>query len=522
VAEVGTRGSAEPTRRIGRYVVLNLLGHGGQGEVYLVVHPELGVEFVLKLSKRSKGAEPTDRERLLREGRVLAGCDHPCLVRVIDLDDDDGRPFIVMEHVHGVNLEQRMEKRRPGPRAAARLIAQLAGAVAYLDARGIIHQDIKPTNVLIDVNGRPRLIDFGLARLRHAWAEDAPGSSGGTTSYMSPEQAMGSEGRIGTWTDVFGLGGVLYYLLTGLPVYQGASSLDALQKARKAEQVAPRQIDRKVPRSLERICLKALAPDPDQRYQTAEDLERALRGFLAGPRIAATGVAALVMASLAFAIVWPRATSTGQSASGQTAGGHAAASSHTREATPRIVSFEVTHFRGDNPPVSLGTIGESPGPIRFDDDVRLHARLDVPAYCYLMALNPDGKVQLCHPSAGTEPPPRSNELGYPRGDLYFPLTDGVGLQAFVLLASRAPLPPYSQWEGKVGLHWEAVPADGAALWSFDGQTFELLAKDRRSEPRRRTGEPRPFRAVCEYIATRPDVDAVSALAFPVEPVGPSE
>ncbi len=245
--------------RIGRYQVLGTLGRGGQADVFRVLHPELSREFVLKLARRCAAVNPDDRDRMLREGQLLAACDHPNLVRVTDLDFHEGRPFVVMEQVHGLNLEQFADQRRPTYHEIARLVADLCRAVTYVHRRGALHLDIKAKNVLIDEVGQPRLIDFGLARLRHAWAEDPAGSSGGTTCYMSPEQARADEARIGPWTDVFGLGGVLYYLLTGRPVYEGTSTLDALQLAMRGEQIPPRRSNRGVSRRLERIGMKALA-----------------------------------------------------------------------------------------------------------------------------------------------------------------------------------------------------------------------------------------------------------------------
>jgi serine/threonine protein kinase len=481
----------EPSRRIGRYLVVEFLGEGGQGQVFRIIHPELGKEFVLKLARRALAADPAGRERLLREARLLAECAHPNLVKVVDLDFHDGRPFVVMEHVYGLNLEQYAEQRRPGPRAIARLVAELARGVDYIHARGIIHQDIKPKNVLIDEEGRPKLIDFGLARLRHAWTEDATGSTGGTPSYMSPEQAQGREDQIGPWTDVFGLGGVLYYLLTGRAVYPGAGGWAAQSQASQAKPASPRQVNPRVPLGLERICLKALAPDRERRYRKAGELERALRRFRRRPWMVAVGAAVLGLAALAFFIA-PAAPSI----------------------APRVVSLEVKHFRGD-PPAALGTIGVTPGPFLFEDDVRVHTQLNTPAYCYLIALNADGSVQLCHPSTDSGPPPRSDQIVYPIDSKYFPLTDGTGFQGFVVLASRQPLPSFSRWEGRRGLHWETVPADGAGVWSFHGGGFEPRAGDRRGQPRSHAGAPRPFQEVCQYLRKVPGIDAAEAIAFPV-------
>jgi hypothetical protein len=435
---------------------------------------------------------------LLREGRLLAQCDHPGLVRVVDLDVHEGRPFVVMEHVQGRTLQRYAEQRRPGAREAARLVAKVTKAVAYLHARGIIHQDIKPSNVLVEEQGHPRLIDLGLARLQTAWSDDGSGWIGGTDAYMSPEQALGRADRIGSWTDVFGLGGLLYYLLTGRPLYRGPSRWSVLCQARTAEYVPLRQVNGRVPRALERICHKALAPDPERRYRGADDLERTLRRFVRRPRFVAAGAAVLGIAAAALLAFGLR--SDRKEASVTLSEAHPIAAGPELPATaPRIVSFVVKHFRGDNPPRLLGTIGDSSGPILFDDDVRVYAQLSAPAYCYLIALNPDGKVRLCYPLRASEAPPRSDRIDYPLGKLYFPLNDGTGLQAFVLLASRVPLPPFVLWQWRDELPWETVKAD------------------RRGEPREHSGEPRAFEEVCEYVAKLPGVDAVNAIAFPVGP-----
>src|SRR5207253_2793446 len=150
-----------------------------------------------------------------------------------------------------------------------------------------------------------RLIDFGLARLRHAWSEDTTRWTGGTDLYMSPEQAQGRADRVGTWTDVFGLGGLLYHLLTGRPLYQGASRVSVLLQAMKAEYVPVHQINRRMPRAMEQICHKALAADPERRYRTAVELERALGWFLARRwiGIAAAGLTAAAVLAVAMIVL---------------------------------------------------------------------------------------------------------------------------------------------------------------------------------------------------------------------------
>ncbi len=271
------RTEPSPGQLIGRYIVLSRLDEGGEAVVYRVLHAELIKPFVLKLSRRPASSG----DRLAAQARLLAELDHPRLVQVVDLDLYEDRPYLVMEYVAGLNLKQYAEQHRPTPRRAAAMVAELAGTVAFLHRRGVIHQDIKPRNVLVDEAGRTRLIDFGQARLRHAWAApcDGEGSSGGTLAYMSPEQADSRDGRISTRTDIFGLGAVLYELLTGRPPYRAATSAETRQLARHGLVIPPRQFDPGIPRALESICLRAMAHDPADRHSFAEELERDLRQF---------------------------------------------------------------------------------------------------------------------------------------------------------------------------------------------------------------------------------------------------
>ncbi len=494
----------EPPSRIGKYVVIEMLDSGGQARVFRVMHAVLRKDFVLKLSKRpiaegSEGQADTPvRDRLIEEGRLLAQCDHPNLVRVVDLDVHEGQAFVVMEYVPGLTLGQFVNQHRPGPRWVAGIVAELAQAVAYIHNRGIVHQDIKPRNVLIDAQGRPRLIDFGLARWKHAWSDDAADRSGGTAAYMSPEQAMNRVEEIGPRTDVFGLGGLLYYLLTGLPLYRGASRTSVFRQAMKAEYVPVRQLNRRVPRALERICHKALAADPERRYRSATELERALRRFRGRPWIVAAVL--IVLSLMAATLIGPR---------------------------PRplpIDTFEVTHFRfRDDHEDAFGRIGWSTQPILENDRVHVSARLQAPAYGYLIALNPDGKDQLCRPSDHRERPPRSVEIGLEEST-YFPLTDGSGLQVFVAIASHQPLPPYEEWTGRDILRqgWKDVKADAVSgVWEYKDGKLTLIssasrgALENRSEP----ASLRRFRAVCDDLAKLAGVDAIQAIAFPVRPNG---
>jgi serine/threonine protein kinase len=285
--------------RIGRYTVLSLLDEGAQGQVFRVVHPALGKDLVLKLAARPVADEQYGRELLKAEGRLLAQLDHPNLVRVLDLDvHDGGRLFLVMEYVAGCSLDRHIQHGLPAPRRAAALVAEIARAVDYVHGQGVVHQDIKPRNVLIDEAGRPRLIDFGLARLRHAWADETSGPSGGTLLFMAPEQARGEVDRVGPAADIHALGALLYYLLTRRPPISGGSRSEIYERVRRgAIDTGPLESSA-ASRRLRQICLKALAPEPAGRFATANELARQLDRVARGPRRAITIGASLLLFTL--------------------------------------------------------------------------------------------------------------------------------------------------------------------------------------------------------------------------------
>jgi predicted Ser/Thr protein kinase len=497
--ESGSAQGNEIPQFIGKYRVVGQLDKGGRGCVYRVLHPNLPGELVVKIAREPMNLNTSVRGEFLAEGQLLARLKHPNLAKVIDLDFYDDRPFLVLEYVSGRTLQRYAEEIRPSPREAARLIAELAAAVDYLHRRGVTHQDIKPRNVLIDTDGTLRLIDFGLARLREAWSDESRGPYGGTPAYMAPEQASSQQDQVGPWTDVFGLGGALYFLLTGQPLYRGSTTGALLDKAREANITPPRQLNPRIPRALEKICLKALAPEPSKRDQTAADLRHALRRFLIRRKVLALAFGVVALMGLIGTLL--------------------TAQNHGRTlAVPRIAAFKVEHYRGKSPE-HLGAIGITTRAARVDDDVRVHARLTAPAYCYLLALNPSGSIELRHPANANKPPPLSVEVTYPLDPRdYYGLTDGAGLQAFALVASRKPLPPFAYWKPSGALPWARLTGEPDGAWRYDGQWFHPLPRptSERGHERRKSEPPRPFADVCQFLKAQPELDAVQALAFPVK------
>jgi serine/threonine-protein kinase len=293
---------------IGRYVVMAKLGEGPREVVYRVLHPELGKEVLLRWARRAPEPGQGSTEPLADERARLAELDHPNLVRVVDLGDHQGRPYLVTEDVAGLDLAQHAARHRPNARTAAALVAELACAVGYLHRREVVHQDVRAGNVLIDAAGRPRLIGSAPGRLRHAWS---PTSGVGAPAPSAPEQADGSGDRVGPATDVFGLGAVLYELLAGRPPDPGATPAGSREPAGGERLTPPRRHNPRVPKALERICLRALADDPGDRYPGASDLERALRRYLRRRGIATGALAAaFALLSLATCVLWYRPPQT--------------------------------------------------------------------------------------------------------------------------------------------------------------------------------------------------------------------
>jgi tRNA A-37 threonylcarbamoyl transferase component Bud32 len=425
------------------------LGSGGQAEVYRAVHPTLGRDVVIKWAHQS--LPEAAQQMLIDEGKVLARLDAPGLVRVYDVDLHEGRPFVVMEFVHGRTLQQQLKDRPPSPRQAAALVGQLAQTLERVHQQGACHRDLKPLNVLIDAGGRPRLLDFGLALMDQPWSEPRrqEGDVSGTYQYMAPEQANGDMSRIGPRTDVFGLGGILYALLTGRPPYQGPEAFGVWEQARQGKVVPPRQLNRHLPRSLEKICLKALAADPQERFASAGEMARALRSYLRRPWMMAVasflaGSALLIGLAVYFGLFRSSAP-----------------------AAPLSGKLIARLLLDNDPGRNLLSIGEDPRavPVRNGDGVRLEVRLNQPAHIYLLWVDgASGEVFPLYPwnqghtidigDLHVPPPvlaPRQEVSSPPeKGNWAWKVKGKSGLETVLLLARREPVSGEVSWPELIG------------------------------------------------------------------------
>src|SRR5438067_7659239 len=268
---------------LGDYELLEQIGRGGQGVVFRARQKSLNRIVALKVIGLGQWATKAHLKRFRLEAEAAASLDHPCIVPVYEVGERDGSCcYFSTKFVEGGQLDAVASRETMPPRRAAELIAKVARTVHYAHEHHILHRDIKPGNILLDQKGEPHLTDFGLARLVETESTVTRTMEVlGTPSYMAPEQAVGNNAAICSATDVYGLGAVLYQLLTGHPPFAGGTSYETIKLLLDTEPRDLRLWNPKIDRDLSTICVKCLEKDPQRRYPSAlalaEDLERWLK-----------------------------------------------------------------------------------------------------------------------------------------------------------------------------------------------------------------------------------------------------
>lgn len=274
--------------RMGPYELREVVAHGGMGVVFRACHEQLQRLVALKVMRPDRIANEADRRRFHNETVTIAQLDHPHIVPIYDVGEVEGVHYFTMKLMEGGDLQQHCRRYLDHPREAVRVMIDVAEAVHYAHQCGVLHRDVKPSNVLLDQAGKPHVTDFGLARRLDADSElaDAEGLLG-TPAYMAPEHLSAELGPLTVAADIYGVGAVLYVLLTGKPPFEGRDLLAMLEDIRSREPMSPRQLNPRVDADLEQICRKAMAKQPGDRYPSAQALADDLRRFLAGESVQA-------------------------------------------------------------------------------------------------------------------------------------------------------------------------------------------------------------------------------------------
>src|SRR5437879_1501515 len=267
---------------LGDYELLEEIGRGGQGVVFRARQKSLNRTVALKVISLGQWASKAHLKRFRLEAEAAASLEHPCIVPIYEVGERDGSCYFSMKFVEGGQLDAVVKREQMPIRRAVELIGKVARTVHYAHEHGILHRDIKPGNILLDAKGEPHLTDFGLARLLETESTVTRTMEVlGTPSYMAPEQAVGNNAAVSGATDVYGLGAVLYQLLTGHPPFAGGTTFETIKLLLDTEPRQPRLWNPKIDRDLATICLKCLDKDPQRRYSSAltlaEDLDRWLK-----------------------------------------------------------------------------------------------------------------------------------------------------------------------------------------------------------------------------------------------------
>jgi eukaryotic-like serine/threonine-protein kinase len=275
-----------PWTTFGGLELFEEIGRGGMGVVYRARQTGLDRTVAVKVLLRAQFASAEERERFQREAQAAARLQHPGIVGIHEVGEDEGVPWFSMDHIAGQSLEQAVREHPMESKEAARCVQRVATALQHAHAHGVLHRDLKPSNILLDTDDAPRITDFGIARVlntstttsRRAAELTRTGQSLGSPGYAAPEQALA--GKADVRTDVYGLGALLYHLLTGRPPFQGPTLDAILMQLRESDPLSPRKLNPSVARDLETICLKCLSKQPEARYATAAAVADDLQSFI--------------------------------------------------------------------------------------------------------------------------------------------------------------------------------------------------------------------------------------------------
>ena len=405
--------------RIGKYTIRGELGAGGFGVVYQGYDEQLERLVAIKIGHQFQdNAEFADD--LLNEARSIARLDHAGIVKLLEVGQTiEGMGFVVYDYIAGETLQMRIQRRDYILGEAVEWVARIAEALHYAHKRGIIHRDVKPANILIDSEGRPKILDFGLARRDNKFFMNDSGRILGTLPYTSPEQAKGVSHWASSQSDLFSLGIVLYELLCHARPFAGTTVHELLDEVCNRTPHPPRSLNDKIPKPLEDVCLKALQKAPRDRYTTGADMAAAARSALQPPktllpkllRAAAAIVAISALCVLVVTLLQKNALAP----------------------APVPLEFNAYQILRNGPQGDLLPITNADLPLSANDDLELQATFNRPVYGYLIRYEIEGGGRLLWPARDRIAKHRQDdriiypELGDLQGRLTLPNSSGASL-----------------------------------------------------------------------------------------------
>ena len=279
--EDSLRATLELPCRFADYELIREIGRGGMGIVYEARQISLNRTVAIKMILRGTLASEADHERFRAEAEAAARLDHPGIVPVYEVGEQDERAYFCMKYVKGQTLSEILAEGPMRPREAARILSAVSRAIHFAHEHGVLHRDLKPSNIVIDPEGQPHVMDFGLAKqVSDSASLTRTGAVLGTPAYMAPEQAAGARGDVGPVSDVYSLGSILYHMLTGRPPFQARTPVDTVLKLLEQDAVPPRVVNPDADRDLEMIAVRCLQKPADLRYASAQALADDLDAYL--------------------------------------------------------------------------------------------------------------------------------------------------------------------------------------------------------------------------------------------------
>lgn len=274
---------------LGDYILEEEIGRGGMGIVYEATCKSNGRKVAVKMILKGDFASKTEKERFRAEAEAARRLNHPNIVPIYDIGEHEGLPYFCMKLIRGDTLSAKLVRGPMMATKAAEIMASISDAVAYAHQQGVLHRDLKPSNIILDEKGIPHLADFGLAKAISSTEASLTrtGAVLGTPAYMSPEQASGARGNVGTSSDVYSLGAILYHMLTGRSPFMGATPVETVLMVLEQPPIPLRTLNHRVDRNLEMVTLRCLQKPQDLRYASATKLRDDLRAFLAGRSVSA-------------------------------------------------------------------------------------------------------------------------------------------------------------------------------------------------------------------------------------------